>query len=279
MNIIWTINLALGKIFDLVLAPFAGLDPFWGLALVSAVTGGIMVAIFKFISNQEGIRKAKAKLRGYFLEVWIYKHEFSTVIGSVGRILKANLNYMRYAVSPLVVMIIPVVLIMVHLNFYYGMRSFKVDEQAVVTVKWDNAKILRDTTLTAVTSSGLSVETKPVRSLGKNEVTWRVRGIEPGIHMLTFKWSGGEITKTITIASDRVTRLSSVRSSSTSIFDAIFNPGEKPLDSKSSAVSISVNYPETTMKVLGIKMHWIIVFFILSIAAGFVFKGIFKVEI
>ena len=76
MGLIWSINLGLAKVFDLILAPFSGIGPFWGLAVVSFITGAIMVFIFKFVSNQAGIRRAKARVKGFFMEVWLYKHEF-----------------------------------------------------------------------------------------------------------------------------------------------------------------------------------------------------------
>lgn len=279
MSFLWNLNLALGKAFEIVLSPFAGLNPIWGLTVISVFTGAVMVFIFKYISNQKGIRIAKAKVRGYFLEVWIYKHEFRNVFGSIGRILKANFIYMRYAVAPLIVMIIPVVLIMVHLNLFYGFRGFKPGETILVTVKWNNSAVLRDTTLTAQADSGLNVETKPTRSLGKNEATWRLNGASAGRHTLTVSWKGGEVTKDILIGTDRVQKISPKKSLVSSFSEALLNPGEKPLSGENGVVGISVNYPEVEMNFLGFEMHWIIIFFILSIVAGFALKGVFGVEI
>lgn len=271
--------MALGKVFDLALSPFARLNPFWGLAFASLITGAVMVFIFKYISNQEAIRRAKARVRGFFLEVWIYKHEFRTVMGSVGRILKANFKYMRYAVAPLLVMIIPVVLIMVHLNLRYGYRPLNLNETAVLTVRWENSSVLRDTSLKALGGEGINIETKPVRALGKNEATWRISGSKPGVHSVTVYWEGGDVAKDIAFEEDRVVKLSPRRSAVSSVVDAFFSPGEKPLPRESGVAAVYVNYPEVEMNVLGLEVHWIIVFFILSIAAGFALKGVFGVEI
>ena len=279
MGIIWNLNLALGKVFDLALAPFASLNPIWGLAFASLITGAVMVFIFKFISNQEGIRRAKARVRGFFLEVWIYKHEFSSVMGSVGRILKANVVYMRYAVAPLIVMIVPVVLIMVHLNLRYGFRPFEVGETALLTVKWEDSSALRDTTLKAWSGGGIEFQTGPVRALGKNEAVWRIKASKPGSHIVKVSWTGGEIEKEIVVGGGRIQKLSPKRSAVASIADAFFSPGENPLSPETGVRGVFINYPEIKIAVFGFEIHWIIVFFVLSIAAGFALKGVFKVEI
>lgn len=279
MSLFWNINLALGKAFELVLAPFAGLNPLWGLSVISVFTGIVMVFIFKYISNQDGIRRAKALVRGYFLEVWIYKHEFRNVFGSIGRILKANFVYMRFAVAPLIVMMIPVILIMVHLNLFYGFSGFNPGETILITVKWDNAAVLRDSTLTANCDEGLKVETKPSRAMGKNEAVWRIEGIAEGLHTLTVSWKDGEVSKDILIGSNRIQKISPKKSHVSSFSEAFFSPGEPPLSGDNGVIGVFVNYPEVEVNFLGFEMHWIIIFFLLSIIAGFALKGVFGVEI
>ena len=279
MEFIWNINLAISKLFDLILAPFASLAPFWGLAAVSFITGAIMVGIFKFVSNQDGIRKAKAKVRGYFLEVWLYKHEFSTVMGTIGRILKANLVYMKYAVSPLIVLMIPVIMIMVQLNLHYGFYPLRPGETMLMTVKWEDSAALRDTTLIAEGSKTIKIDGTPVRVISKNEATWRIKAGSPGQDQIKISWNGGEIAKNVVVGRKKVARLSNQRSGTGSLADAFFNPGEKPVPASSTVIKITLDYPERMIEILGMEMHWIIIFFVLSIVAGFALKGVFKVEI
>ncbi len=279
MSIIWFLNLALGKVFDIVLAPFAKINPLWGLGVVSFITGAVMVFIFKYVSNQEGIRRSKAKVRGYFLEVWIYKHDFKVVTGSIGRILLANLKYMRFAVAPLIVLMIPVILIMVHLNLRYNDRPLNPGETAILTAEFNQMDILEDLELTAISEGGFAVETPPVRAIAAGEVSWRLRAESPGKRFVTIFWSGGEVKKEIVVGSDKVSKTSFRRSAANSLSDALFLPGEKPLPSGSPVISVSVKYPPRQLRVLGIGVHWIVVFFVLSIVAGFALKGVFGVEI
>ena len=279
MNIVWNINLALGWLFDKILTPFSQAAPIWGLALISIVTGVIMVFIFKFVSNQAGIRRAKARIRGYFLEVWLYKHDFKTVIATIGRILKANLTYMRYAVSPMLVLMPPVILIMVHLNLFYGYYPLKPGDAVLMTVKFTNPRVLADTTLTAQSGSHIAIDGSPVRAMGKNEVTWRLKALSAGNDKIIVSWGGNSLEKTVSIGRNKVVKLSPLRSHSASFTNALFSPGEKPIDDQMEVEWMLLDYAERKINFLGMEMHWIIVFFILSLAAGFALKGVFKVEI
>lgn len=279
MSLIWDINLLIAGLFKIALAPFEGLAPFWGLALISFITGGLMVVIFKFVSNQEGIRRSKGRVRAHFLEVWIFKHDFKVVMGAIGRVLKANLSYMRYAVTPLLVMIFPVILIMAHLNLFYGFSPLKPGTTALLTVKFSGPAAAMDTSLTADADGNIIIDGNPVRTPFKNEAVWRIKGKSAGKGEVRIKWSGGAIEKTVVVGGGKTVSLSAERSPEGSLTAALLNPSEKPLGKETGVEKITVAYPERSINALGMEMHWLIVFFVLSIAAGFALKGVFGVEI
>ena len=55
-------------------------------------------------------------------------------------------------------------------------------------------------------------------------------------------------------------------------------PGEPPIDS-TRVESIEVRYAPLKLEFLGLNLHWLAVFFIASIAFGFLFRGPLGVEI
>ena len=59
-----TLNQILRTVFDLVLAPFAGLPALVGLVLVSLVTAVGMLLVFKVTSNQEKLAAYHASTTG-----------------------------------------------------------------------------------------------------------------------------------------------------------------------------------------------------------------------
>ena len=56
------------RALDLFFIPFERLAPFWGMLAISAVTGVLMVIIYKYTSNQDGIARAKDLIKGHLLE-------------------------------------------------------------------------------------------------------------------------------------------------------------------------------------------------------------------
>ena len=53
----WTFNRIFGKIFDLLFIPFRNMNPWVGMAIISFLTGLLMLVIFRYTSNQAGIKK------------------------------------------------------------------------------------------------------------------------------------------------------------------------------------------------------------------------------
>jgi hypothetical protein len=54
---------------------------------------------------------------------------------------------------------------------------------------------------------------------------------------------------------------------------------EPALSAESPIRSIEVSYPARSISFLGLEWNWIWLFFVLSLAAGFLFKSILGIEI
>ncbi len=80
------------------------------------------------------------------------------------------------------------------------------------------------------------------------------------------------------VVSDRVRRVYTERTKP-SFTEALFTPGQEPLPKDSSLQQIKVDFPPQTIKVLGLRMNWLVIFFLASIIAGYSLKGVFGVEV
>jgi hypothetical protein len=241
-------NYAITGLFDALLWPFRTLPPIWGLAFVSVLTGVVMLLIFKLTSRQEKIRAAKDLIKGYLLQIRLYRDDLGLMFAAQKGILKANLTYLKYSVVPIAFIIVPVVLII---------------------------RIPDDVALSG--GEGFAVEAPPVRIERLREVDWRVRADEPGNGTLTITADGKEVAKKVVVGAGPVRRIPAKRASG--IYDQLMFPGEAPIDSASGVKSVEVIYPPPGLYILGIGFSWIIVFFALSVVGGFALKGLFKVEV
>jgi len=274
----WVVNSVIGKVFDVIVWPFRGLGPWPVMIEISFLTGLLMLFIFRGTSNQDGIRTAKNRIKAHLLELRLYQDSLAQQLRSQGRILAANGRYIGYALKPMLVMIIPVVLILVQLNLWFGSRPLRVGEAALVKFKLSAGRVPLGTDLRLEAPAGLEIETPPLRIEDEGEIDWRVKARSEGVYALVFHSGGEAFTKSVSVGQTRMTKIAALKPGP-GLLDQVFNPGEKPLPGNASIVSVEVAFPAQRMSLFGLGMHWLVAYFVLSIIFGFAFKGVFKVEI
>ena len=227
-EIIWNLNRNTAGIFGILVSPFKNIDPIWSLALFSLLIGIIMLIIFRYTSDQQKIRETKNKIRAYIFELSLFKDEIGIVLSAQKNIFIYNLKYIKYALKPMLFMMIPLVLILIQLESWYGHRPLKPDESAIVSLKLrDGGHTLSDVTLTA--GEGITVETPPLRIPDQNEIDWRIRAQETGDQDLTFNVSGEEIRQKVIVSEKGLVQVSPLASASASGFtDTLLNPAQTP---------------------------------------------------
>lgn len=274
----WIFNSAFGKIFDVIFLPFRSLSPWVAMILVSFLTGLLMLFVFKWTSNQKGIQKVKNKIKAHLLELRLYKDSLSLSLRAQGNILRCNLRYIGYSAKPMLVMIIPLILILIQLNFWFGYESLSLGETSILKIKLkDNQNPLK-TSVKIKSSSALVMDDYPLRIEETHEIDWRFYAKEAGIHQLSMTIDGETITKKISVAQKPLSKISPLKPDKAFFKQALY-PTEPPINGRLPVQEIEVRYPAKNMNLFGWGIHWIIVYFVLSIIFGFAFKGVFKVEI
>lgn len=263
---------------DIFFVPFAGVSPFWGLFAMSAVTGVLMVIVYKYTSNQAGIARAKERIKGHLLETWIYREQVSVMLRAQRKVLKENLVYMGLNLKPLAAMMIPVLLILIDLNFRFGMAPIPPGATTIIIATREKAVAVDEMDESIALPHGLRLDGPPVRVESKGETYWKVGVAAPGRYMLKIT-SGGKVYEKSLDAGSQGIRVAPLRS--VSVEDAIFYPGEPAMPSGGTLESIEVIYPSQSPEIpwTNWRPHWIIQYFVLSIIFGFIVKGPLKVEI
>ncbi|MGD8536434.1 MAG: hypothetical protein PVF66_11350 [Candidatus Aminicenantes bacterium] len=274
----WVFNSIVGKIFEIIFFPFRNMSPWIGMTLVSFLTALLMLFVFRFTSNQQGIKNVKNKIKAHLLEFRLFKDSLSISLKAQGKIFRYNLKYIGYAAKPLLVMIIPLILILIQLNLWFGYHSLTPGQKTILKAELEINQSLLDVEFKIETSSGLAVETLPLRIEDKGEVNWRLQPEKTGIHELALTVNGQRIVKQVAVAQSPLSKISPVKIRR-NFMGELFNPGEAPLPGNSPVKSLEIKYPSQSMNLFGWRIHWIIVYFALSVIFGFAFKGIFKVEI
>ena len=274
----WIFNSTFGKIFEILFLPFRSMSPWMGMIIISFLTALLMLFVYRFTSNQQGIRNVKNKIKAHLLEIRLFKDSLRISLMAQRNILRYNLKYIGYLAKPLLVMIIPLILILIQLNLWFGYGSLDPGQKVILKAELDADQSLLNTQLVIETSPGLKIESPPLRIEGENEVNWRLQATEPGIQELELMVNGQKVIKKVAVAQKKLSKISPLRIRRNFI-DELFNPGEAPIPGNMPVKAIKIEYPDQPMNLFGWRIHWIIVYFALSIIFGFSFKGIFKVEI
>lgn len=274
----WFFNLIFGKIFEIMFFPLRSLSPWFAMAFISCLTGIFMLLIFRLASNQEGIKRTKSRVKAHLLELRLFRDSLPVSLQAQGNLLLANFRYIGFAVKPMLVMLIPLVLTLAQLDLWFGRESLQPGRAFLLKARFDDAQNYSSPDMVLETPSGLEVETPPLRLEEQHEVNWRLRARERGVHALTLKIGEQTFVKKIAVAQPPLARLSPLKVKSSFVAE-ILNPGERPLPSSSTLRSIEVVYPARRLSLFGLRLHWLIAYFVLSVAFGFVLKKKLGVEI
>jgi uncharacterized membrane protein (DUF106 family) len=273
------LNSILNRLFDLLFYPFRHLNPWWGMIYISLLTGLLMLAIFRLTSNQAGIKAAKDRIKAHLLEMRLFKDNLRVSLGAQRQILAANLRYIGYSAKPLAVMIIPLLLILAQLNFWFGYRPLSVGEPAILKVHLEKSADPMTMNIDVQTPPAIRLETPPLRLAEQREIDWRIRPQAEGVSRLTVSLAGGRgISKSVAVGGNPLSRLTPLRVRR-GVFEEFLNPGEGALPTGQSVDSVEIIYPGRRLSLFGLRLHWLVVYFGLSIILGFVLKRPFKVEI
>ena len=268
-------NHILTRLFDALLYPFAGLPPVWGVAFVSILTGAVMVWLFGKLTNQQKIRTLKDRIRGRMLEMWVFRDHPRVVLKAQGQALWSVAKYAACSLRPLVVLMVPVIVIMIQLQVHYGYRPVKPGDPALVRIVYDGPVSLDAMDVSLETPDAVAVETPPLRIPEVGEVDFRIRAAVAGEHQIVAKAGGVEVTKRLCVGGGG-RALSPVRSRRWAT--RLFHPGEPGLPA-GPLESIEVAYPAERVSILGMRLHWLWPFFVISIVGGLVLKKPFGVEL
>jgi len=272
------VNLVFGRAVDLMLWPFRGLSPWFGMVAVSLLTALLMLEVYKLTSNQSAIRRAKDRIKAHLYEMRLYRDNMRATLAAQGAIFKANLAYMGANLKPLAVMIVPLVLILAQLSLWYDRAPLRPGEETLVKAGLDPAADPVTLGLTLEAPPGLEITSPAVRIPDRHEVVWRIKALAPGAGHLVIQAGGGTVEKAVVVGGRPLSKVSALASRG-SFWSRLLYPGEAPLPAGTPVRSVEVLYSAKSLTAFGLGVHWLVAYLVLSIAFGFAFKGVFKVEI
>jgi hypothetical protein len=257
---------------DLVYAALSPFPVWFGITLISAATGVLMLIAFRHLSNQDAIVRAKADIKANLLALKLFKDDLRVMAGCQLRLLWAIARLQRYIVTPMLILLLPMMLGLAQMGVRYQWRPLHVGEVTLLRLRladqsFDAAAVaLRD-------HPGIAVEAGPVP--GGGDVVWRVRAIEPGRHTLSFAVGDTVIEKEVVVG-DAFERISARRSAA-AWTDQLLHPTERRIPPDAHTRFIAVAYSGIDSWVRGAN-YWVLYYFVISMIVALILKPLFNVK-
>lgn len=277
-----TFNAISSALFDVLLAPFGDRHAWWDLVFWSVGGGIVALLVYKAVSNQAGIKRAKRLIGMHLLEIRLFKDDIRTVLGATGRILSRNALYLGHNILPMLVMFVPMMAILFQLEARYAFDPVPPGETRLLTVDLDAEVPGVPDTATGLAEAvrlelpaGVALDAPPVRT-ADGRVAWRLRAEAPGDHVLRIHVGDRVVEKGFAVGGE-ARKVPVMRTKS---LEAFLYPGEPGLPGDSPVHTARIGYPDRRLPFfpdgeLGI----LATFFGLSIVSGFALKGLFGVTL
>jgi hypothetical protein len=247
---------------------------------VSLVTAIFMLIVFKRTSNQAALAEVKRRIHAGLFEIRLFNDDLRAILRAQGEILRTNLTYLKLSLVPMVWILPPLVLVIAQLQFHYGYEGLRAGDNTLLEVDLKPGTVADGDRPRAKLDlpPGLRAEGGEVWVPSQSQLAWRLAAEEEGDFEIGVEIDGAPpVTKTVRVT-DRTVRLSPIRVDRSFLAQLIY-PAEPPLPPVGPVHAIHVRYPDRAVSVLGIGMHWMIPFFVLSIAFAFALRGWLKVTI
>jgi len=275
-QIIRWLNMPVNAAGEFVFAPIGTLPGWLSNTIISAIVGPIFLLAFKYTSNQDAYGRAKDAIKANLLALKLYKDSLAVTLQAQGRVFKGAGLLIVYALRPMMVTIVPVLLLLGQMAMWYQFRPLETGEQTMITMKVNVAPDGSMPDVTIEDTEAIEIITGPVVLAANGEVVWEVKAKEAGGHDLTFQVGGEQVEKELVIGTGFIA-VSPIRPG-WDFADVLLYPREEPFAKDAAVRSIRIDYPDRISKTCGTDW-WIGYFFVVSMAFGFIFKPVFKVKI
>lgn len=254
---------------------FQELNPLWVVLGVSIIAGLLMVLMFRYTSDQKAIARAKDALKAHLLAVRLFQDQLTVVVHAYGKILLGTGSYLRLTFTPLLIAILPMTFLVVQLDRYLGWMPLQPMHSFLLEAHANSDESLEQMQLHL--PEGMMASAPPVHISREKLVVWRLEAKQTGEYDVGIETKGQNVDKHI-IVSAAMERLSPVKLQG-SFWRRMLYSAEPALPESSAIQSISVYYPERSIQFMGIEWNWIVLFFIVSLVFGFIFKSALGIQI
>jgi len=134
ISVVAWLNVVANVLGGILLAPVAIMPGWLSATIIAAVTGIVMLVLFKYTSNQHAIKAVRDDIKAQLFALKLFKDNPSVIFRAQGRLFAGAFWLLVYALVPVIVMTLPVLLILGQMALWYQFRPLQIGEERVVTL-------------------------------------------------------------------------------------------------------------------------------------------------
>ena len=271
----WSVvNHFINSAFEIFLRPISHLPVIWQVCALALPAALLALLIYRYTSDQVHIETTKNRIKAHLLELLLFKDDLKVMLWAQGRILRYTLTYMRLALVPMAVMILPFVIFLIQVESRYALRSLEPEEVAILSATLNDNSAGGDALVSLSIPEGIVRETPALRIDETREIFWRIRAVTAGEYRIGVTMGKQRLEKRVVVGqpgrsvSPAVYRENDIRT--------LLYPAEPALPSAAFAETIRLDYPQSGGSFAGLSSaSWI--FFGMTLLFGLLLRGLFGV--
>jgi len=265
----------INQVFDLSFRLMRPLPSFVVLAVFSVLTAVISLLAVRWTSDQKAIRRVKDLMGAHVLAVRLFPEQLSVVLRAYLALFGNTLLYLRYALVPLLVLSVPLLILFAQLESYFGRAPVEAAHDFLVRARFQTVDSLTNPVLRL--PPGLVQSAPPVHIPSEREVDWRLKAEQPGTYDIHLIVQGNEYSKQV-VAESGLARIVPEREQG-SMWQEIINPGEPPLPRAGLVEQIAIRYVPRVFRFRRWEIEWLVPYLVLTLTAALLLKGALKTEL
>jgi len=263
------------RAFDLSFRLMRALPVLAVLAVFSVLTAVLSLLAVRWTSDQKAIRQVKNLMGAHLLEVRLFPDQLGVVLRAYLALFGNTLLYLRYALVPLLVLSVPLLILFAQMESYFGHTPLETRHDFLVSANFQTVDSLTDAFLWL--PPGLVLSAPPVHIPSEREVEWRVRAEQPGTYDIHVRLQGIDFSKRV-VAGGGLTRIVSQREQG-SAWRQLLDPGESPLPRAGLVEQITIQYPPRVFRFHTWTIEWLIPYLTFTLVAALFLKGALRTEL
>ncbi|MBN2040302.1 MAG: hypothetical protein JW864_09690 [Spirochaetes bacterium] len=267
--------LYLNNFFNLIFDPFRKADPVWPVLIVSLAAGIFVMIVFRMTLNSKRVKFAKRRIIAHLLEIPLYKDNIRILLSAQKNILRFNLKFLTSILKPVLIVIIPMSVCVFQMQKWLGYEPLSTKGSAVFRVILDDKNAFNKISIEP--GEGINIDTPALRIAEDNEISWRISADKPGRHNIKINIDDSVLYKNIIAADDTLVKLTPRIILKPGFYKLLY-PSNKSLTADTNIREIAIDYKPRTVNLPGLEMHWLVLFSMLTIVFGLVFKKLLGVR-